>query len=201
MPKLSRFTKSALALVAGGAALIGIGATHPATAPRIASLTGGSSSSSQTKGGRSSTSSSISNSEKEYAEICYDPASGQRLENDQCEESNGSSGGSGVSSSRGSTYWISYSNSAKLPKVGEQVSGGSSTRPSDGTIFRNLSSEGGSFADSFKESRSSYTVQDSQVVSRQEGSSNGGFKSSTNTSQQKSGFGSGFKTGGGSKGG
>lgn len=209
MPKLSRLTKTVLA---GGAAIIGIGATNHAHTTRIAPLTGGSSTSTQ-KSNRSSASSSISHSEKEYAEICYDPDSGQRLENSECEDGGGSSGSSGGSAHyfgsssgrRGRNYWMPYSNSSTLPKVGERVTGGFTARPTDGTIFRNLPAQGGGFAESFRESKSSYTVENSQVKSTQQGDSHGSFnqdaQKKTTPKKSRGGFGGGSKTGGGTKGG
>lgn len=206
MPRFSRATKTVLALLAGGAAIIGIGATNHATPARVAPLLGSSSSSSQKQGGRSSTSSQISGSSKEYAEICYDPGTGQRLENSECEDEGGSgSGGGGAGGGTGRSYWVPYSSSSTLPKVGEKVAGGSASRPSDGTIFRNLPSQGGGFAESFRESKSSYTVENSQVKSSQSGDSYGGFdqsaKKDATTKKSRGGFGSGSKTGGGTKGG
>lgn len=206
MPRFSRATKTVLALLAGGAAIIGIGATNHATPARVAPLLGSSSSSSQKQGGRSSTSSQISGSSKEYAEICYDPGTGQRLENSECEDEGGSgSGGGGAGGGTGRSYWVPYSSSSTLPKVGEKVAGGSASRPSDGTIFRNLPSQGGGFAESFRESKSSYTVENSQVKSSQSGDSYGGFnqdaKKDTTTKKSRGGFGGGSKTGGGTKGG
>lgn len=199
MPRFSRATKTVLA---GGAAIIGIGATNHAAPTRVAPLLGGSSSSSQKQGGRSSTSSQISGSSKEYAEICYDPGTGQRLENSECEDGSGS-GSSGGGTGR--SYWVPYSSSSTLPKVGEKVAGGSESRPSDGTIFRNLPSQGGGFAESFRESKSSYTVENSQVKSSQSGDSYGGFNRDANkdttTKKSRGGFGGGSKTGGGTKGG
>ena len=199
MPRFSRATKTVLA---GGAAIIGIGATNHAAPTRVAPLLGGSSSSSQKQGGRSSTSSQISGSSKEYAEICYAPGTGQRLENSECEDGSGS-GSSGGGTGR--SYWVPYSSSSTLPKVGEKVAGGSESRPSDGTIFRNLPSQGGGFAESFRESKSSYTVENSQVKSSQSGDSYGGFNRDANkdttTKKSRGGFGGGSKTGGGTKGG
>lgn len=206
MPRFSRATKTVLALLAGGAAIIGIGATNHATPARVAPLLGSSSSSSQKQGGRSSTSSQISGSSKEYAEICYDPGTGQRLENSECEDEGGSgSSGGGGGGGTGRFYWVPYSSSSTLPKVGEKVTGGSESRPSDGTIFRNLPLQGGGFAESFRESKSSYTVENSQVKSSQSGDSYGGFNRDANkdttTKKSRGGFGSGSKTGGGTKGG
>lgn len=188
---ISRKVKTIVAFVAGVAAVVGI-TNHNATNQRIAALRSGTSSSAQNKGGNKS-SSTISGSTNEYAQICYDPATGQRLDNDACQEadeqgSSSSGSNSGNSHSRGRWYWIRSSDSGRLPQTGEKVSGGSTRRPSDGTIFRNLPSKGGSFAESFRESKSSYTVEKSAVKSRQSGGSNGGF-------------GGGSKTGGGSKGG
>lgn len=196
MPKLSRKVKSIFAVVAGLAAIVGISSNHHATTQRTAALRTGTSSSTQNKGGHKS-SSTISGSNKEYAQVCYDPTTGKRLENDACKDvdeqgDSGSGGSSGSGSSGGYSggrwYWIQSSDSGKLPKTGEKVSGGTTTRPSDGTIFRNLPSRGGSFAESFRESKSSYTVENSKVKSSRSGSSNGGF-------------GGGSKTGGGTKGG
>lgn len=187
MSRFSLTTKVALAVFACGAAVVGIGATHQANTARTAPRLGTSSSSSQKQGGRSSTSSQISGDSREYAEICYDPATGERLENSACEEGRSSSSSSGGSVTVRS-YWVPYNSSSTVPKVGEKVSGGSDVRPANGTIFRNLPSQGGGFAESFRESKSSYTVEDSQVKSSRSGESHGGF-------------GGGSKTGGGTAGG
>lgn len=192
MPRLSRKAKSIVAVLAGVAAIIGISGNHHAATQRTATLRGGTSSSTQNKGGNKS-SSTISGSSKEYAQICYDPATGQRLENDACKDTDEQGGGSSGSSSGGSHaggrwYWVQSSDSGKIPKTSEKVSGGTTTRPSDGTIFRNLPSKGGSFAESFRESKSSYTVENSKVKGSRSGGSHGGF-------------GGGSKTGGGTKGG
>lgn len=53
MPRFSRATKTVFALLAGGAAIIGIGATNHAAPARVAPLLGGSFSSLQKQGGRS----------------------------------------------------------------------------------------------------------------------------------------------------
>lgn len=206
MAKISKLTKSVIAVVVGIAALAGIGtAHHSATTPRVTPKTG--SSNSQNKSNSRSNFSSA-RGKQEYVQVCYDQETGLRVDNLEClgvdeeenESSGGSYGGSGgtyvsgssshKSTSKSRWYWIAAkANKTTVPKVGEKVNGGYTSRPSDGIIYRNVPSQGGTFGDSFRESSSSYTVEKSQTTGTNKTNKRGG------------GFGQGSKTGGGTKGG
>ena len=96
--------------------------------------------------------------------------------------SSSSSGSSGSSGTSGSTtthnnsnaflwYYLgrqSASNSSGshyIPPVGSKLSGGSTTRPSNGTVYSGVSSKGGGFEDSYRTAKKSSTVSSGKVTS------------------------------------
>ena len=106
-------------------------------------------------------------------------------------ESSSSSGSFGSSSSSGSTTTHSNSNaflwyylgrqsaanssgSHYIPPVGSKLSGGRTTRPSNGTVYSGVSSKGGSFEDSYRSAKKSSTISSGKVT----GTNNSGKTSS-----------------------
>ena len=103
-------------------------------------------------------------------------------------DSSGSSGSSSSSSSSGSFgssgsttthnnsnaflwYYLGRQSAANsygshyIPPVGSKLSGGSPTRPSNGTVYSGVSSKGGSFEDSYRTAKKSSTVSSGKVTS------------------------------------
>ena len=106
-------------------------------------------------------------------------------------ESSSSSGSFGSSSSSGSTtthsnsnaflwYYLGRQSAANstgtpmVPGVGTRLSGGSTTRPSNGTVYSGVSSKGGSFEDSYRSAKKSSTISSGKVT----GTNNSGKTSS-----------------------
>ena len=105
--------------------------------------------------------------------------------------SSSSSGSSGSSGTSGSTtthnnsnaflwYYLGRQSAANssgshyIPPVGSKLSGGSTTRPSNGTVYSGVSSKGGGFEDSYRTAKKSSTVSSGKVT----GTSNSGKTSS-----------------------
>lgn len=138
---------------------------------------------------------------RQYAQVCYDQTTQQRVDDDYCKNiddggsgSSGGGGGGGHSSGAHGWYWVSNSSASRsVPGVGQKVVGGQTTRPTNGHIYRGVSNYGGSFAQSFR------TAKSSNSVGKASGESKYGGKSGKSSSH--GGFGSGARTGGGSKGG
>ena len=96
--------------------------------------------------------------------------------------SSSSSGSSGSSGTSGSTtthnnsnaflwYYLGRQSAANstgtptVPGVGTKLSGGSTTRPSNGTVYSGVSSKGGSFEDSYRSAKKSSTSPPAKVTS------------------------------------
>lgn len=61
-----------------------------------------------------------------------------------------------------------YSNGASasyIPRVGEKLSGGSTTRPSNGTVYSGVPSSGGGFEDSYRNAKKSSTISSGKEIS------------------------------------
>ncbi|MDT0189659.1 hypothetical protein [Rothia terrae] len=133
---------------------------------------------------------------RQYAQVCYDEATNERVDDSYCKNiDDGESGGGGHSSGGHGWYWVSNSSSSanRVPGVGQKVAGGQTTRPTNGHIYKGISRQGGTFAQSFRDAKSSSNA------GKASGDSKYGGKSSKSSS--RGGFGSGARTGGGSKGG
>ena len=113
-----------------------------------------------------------------------------------------------------------------IPAVGSSLTGGSTSRPSSGTVYSGVSSKGGGFESSYRSAKKTSTVAGgkvtsttsggksssaksgsnpgSRVGSNKSGSNSGGSKSGSNSGSKsggsKGGFGGGSKSGGGTSG-
>lgn len=95
----------------------------------------------------------------------------------------GSSGSSGTSNSSTTThhngsnaflwYYLGHQSAANsngassnyIPRVGEKLSGGSTTRPSNGTVYSGVPSSGGGFEDSYRSAKKSSTISSGKETS------------------------------------
>lgn len=95
----------------------------------------------------------------------------------------GSSGSSGSSNSSTTThhsgsnaflwYYLGRQSAANsngasasyIPRVGEKLSGGSTTRPSNGTVYSGVPSSGGGFEDSYRNAKKSSTISSGKEIS------------------------------------
>lgn len=107
------------------------------------------------------------NDSEQYAELCIDQETKERVPEEKCEDNDGNHSGHSHGSSPFIWYWLGtqagnntynsggYTSSSKLPGVGEKVAGGSSTKPSSGVIYQNLPQEKGkSFSEAYSSNRS-----------------------------------------------
>ena len=192
---------------------------------------------------------------EEFAQVCQDAKTGRRVEDSECEkagEAANSSDSSSSSNSNSSSHNNSGSNSGthnnqshvtnaflwyyigsqagrngSIPAVGSSLTGGSTSRPSSGTVYSGVSSKGGGFESSYRSAKKTSTVAGgkvtsttsggksssaksgsnpgSRVGSNKSGSNSGGSKSGSNSGSKsggsKGGFGGGSKSGGGTSGG
>lgn len=160
-------------------------------------LLSGCSYSSESQPFENTTSATQNPSEEEYIEFCYNKETEERVADEECSALNNNSSTLGnysehYHSSSGSmtSFMLGYllaSSNTNVPAVGSSVKGYNytSSRPTTGTIYRGTSHKGGNYQD-VKSTAKSKTSQQS-------------LKSSSNVGK-KGGFGSGSKTGGGSKG-
>lgn len=121
----------------------------------------------------------------EYARLCKNQLTGKRVDDELCEEGEQTSSSSTYySSSR--WYWqpATLHKESGVPKVGDQLNGGSDSAPSDGFVYKSLPREGGDFETAYKQAKSH------DVYER-------GLRQATREGGRKGGFGSGFRTGGG----
>ena len=127
----------------------------------------------------------------EYARVCQDATTGQRVDDSECEKagaqettaspsesaSSDSSNSSTTTHHSGSNAFLWYylgrqsaanSNGASsnyIPRVGEKLSGGSTTRPSNGTVYSGVPSSGGGFEDSYRSAKKSSTISSGKETS------------------------------------
>lgn len=114
-----------------------------------------------------------------------DSPSGSSTESSSSSGSSGSSSSSGSSGSSGTSgsttthnnsnaflwYYLGRQSAANssgshyIPPVGSKLSGGSTTRPSNGTVYSGVSSKGGGFEDSYRTAKKSSTVSSGKVTS------------------------------------
>lgn len=133
----------------------------------------------------------------EYAEVCVDKNTNQRVNDDDCDDVTRSTSGTTRSSSSSFVpMWLLMSSlnskNHNVPAVGQVIPSDAqrvNTLPSKGSVYTGVSSSGGSVSD----------VKSSATRSSAGSLNNTTMKSST--SKSGSGFGSGAKSGGGTSGG
>ncbi|WP_073154583.1 hypothetical protein [Seinonella peptonophila] len=76
----------------------------------------------------------------DYVEICVDQRTGERVEDDQCEDEEHSHGGSHVHFFH---YYIATQQGGTIPRVGQKPTGGTTIKPQSGTIQKGAPSSGG----------------------------------------------------------
>jgi len=88
------------------------------------------------------------NDDEDYAQVCTDESTQQRVEDEKCEDS-------GASSTAGRSHthygWYFFPRGSSIPAVGSSVksySGGTSTLPKGSSAAKGFSSKGGSFTKS-----------------------------------------------------
>lgn len=148
-------------------------------------------------------------SDDEYARVCQDATTGERVDDSECEKAgaqeptagpsgsassdssssssshSGSSGSGSSGSSNSSTtthhsgsnaflwYYLGRQSAANsngasasyIPRVGEKLSGGSTTRPSNGTVYSGVPSSGGGFEDSYRSAKKTSTISSGKETS------------------------------------
>lgn len=121
----------------------------------------------------------------QYLQVCQDKNTGNRVDDDKCDDVDENGGSSG--SSAFLWFWL-MRNSSSVPAVGQNLNSyeGSkfTSKPANGEIYKGVSPKGGSFDSAVK-----------GATSTKVGSAAG------KSSGKSGGFGSGSKSGGGSKGG
>lgn len=140
-------------------------------------------------------------SDDEYAQVCRDETTQQRVDDANCGDTDGT-GHTGVGSHFAWFYLGSRlaGSGGSVPAVGQRLSQGTTSRPSNGTIYSGIPSDGGSFSSSYKAAKSTSNVSGGKTTSKTSGgkSGSGGSRSGTGS---KGGFGGGSKSGGGRSGG
>ncbi|GAA1921322.1 hypothetical protein GCM10009737_23520 [Nocardioides lentus] len=79
-------------------------------------------------------------SSPDYAAICVDPETEERVDDDECDDADESVGSSSVGSG---FFWYYLGASSRVPAVGSGVSGGSFRTPSSGSLQRGGLDSGG----------------------------------------------------------
>jgi len=88
------------------------------------------------------------NDDEDYAQVCTDESTQQRVDDEKCEDSGASSTAGRSNSHYG---WYFFPRGSRIPAIGSSVksySGGTSTLPKGSTAAKGFSSSGGSFSKS-----------------------------------------------------
>ena len=154
---------------------------------------------------------------EEFAQVCQDAKTGRRVEDSECEkagEAANSSDSSSSSNSNSSSHNNSGSNSnsgthnnqshvtnaflwyyigsqagrnGSIPAVGSSLTGGSTSRPSSGTVYSGVSSKGGGFESSYRSAKKTSTVAGGKVTSTTSGGKSSSAKSGSNPGSREIG--------------
>lgn len=139
----------------------------------------------------------------EYAQVCQNKNTGERVDDNECEHPSHSgtsnpflwyylgtqmSGGNGTNSS--------------IPAVGSKLTGGTTSKPSNATMYKGIPAKGGSFYESYTNAKSSETVKNGKTSSKSSsGKAKGSGTSGKGSGSKGGGFGGGKGSGGGHAGG